>query len=198
MDELEKAMAAPVEKKLGGETVTFAQLTVEILTAFTVGARKRHKGLRAAEIAERRDELDLIKDLSPYDHGRLMMEVCNSIPPFDLAAALQEIDGAAEVLTISAKVHDPAMTVARMRALLPFDVQIITDLVNELLPVGPVTPEEQQAETIRSARGRLTTALAQKDTAEGNVECRACVGDAIKILDKALGEDGPPAEAASA
>jgi len=191
MGETQKAMAGPVEKEIGGETITFAQFTFDILAEFERLAKGEWDKRRKAEIKERLDDLDAITDLSPFDRGKLGLEVYASARPFDLAAAMYEIDGAVQLLTLSAQVHDEKMVVARMRKLLPFQIDLVHGLINDLTPVGPVTPDEQRAQQITTARGRLESALAEKDSTEGNAELRAKVGDAIKML-------CPPVEAASA
>jgi len=199
MDELQKAMARPVEKTIGGEKITFAQLTFGMLAEFERWAKGEWDKRRKAEIAERVAELAAIPDLSPFDRGKLTLEVHNSARPFDLVEAMYAMSGAVLLLTISAQVHDAKMTQARMGALLPFQIDMVHGLINELTPVGPVTPEEQRAKQIRTARLKLESALADKD----DVERCAKVGDAVKILYEALGEQqagatSPPAEPASA
>ena len=131
------------------------------------------------------------------------MEAHASARPFDLVEAMYGIGGAVQLLAISAQVHDSKMTPTQMGKLLPFQVDAVHALINELTPVGPVTPEEQRAQQIRTARGRLESAAAEKDNAAGNKECRAKIADAIKMLYAVLDEQqpgtpGPPVEPASA
>jgi len=203
MEELQKIMAGPVEKTIGGETITFAQLTFGMLAEFEKWAKEEWNTRRKAEIRERLDDLASIPDLSPFDRGKLSLEVHNSARPFDLVEAMYAMTGAVQLLTISAQVHDGKMTPARMGKLLPFQIDVVHGLINELTPVGPVTPEEQRAQQIRTARGRLESAAAEKDDAAGNKECRAKLADAIKMLYAVLDEQqpgtpGPPVEPASA
>ena len=193
MEELQKIMAGPVEKTIGGETVTFAQLTFGMLAEFEKWAHDEYDKRRKAEIRERLDDLASIPDLSPFDRGKLTLEVHNSTRPFDLVEAMYAMTGAVQLLTISAQVHDSKMTPARMGKLLPFQIDVVHGLINDLTPVGPVTPEEQRAQQIRTARGRLESAAAEKDNAAGNKECRAKIADAVKLLYEALNETKPGA-----
>jgi len=202
MDELEKTLAGPLDKELGGETITFAQLTFDMLAQFERWAKGEWDKRRKAEIKERLDDLNTIPDLSPFDRGKLGQEVYSSTRPFDLVTAMYDLDGAAQLLTLSAQVHDPKMVVARMRKLLPFQIDLVHGLINELTPVGPVTPEEQRAQKIRAARGRLESAAAEKDDDDGNRNARLKLGEGIAMIYKALNEQepgtsNPPVEAAS-
>ncbi len=199
MGELQTVLAGPVKKTFGDEEITFAQFTFDMLREFETWAKGEWNKRRKAEIKERLDDLGAIPDLSPFDRGKLGLEVYNSARLFDLAEAMYTLDGAVQLLALSAKVDHPAMTVERMRKLLPFQIETVHGLIDELTPVGPVSPQEQRDQQVRDARGRLESAVADKD-GEG---CRAKLDDAIKMLYKALDEQqpgapSPPADPASA
>jgi len=203
MDEIRKVLAGPVEKELDGRKIKFAQLTFHMLGEFARWAEGKYDERRQAEIKERLGELDTIADLSPFDRGKLGLEVYASARPFDLVEAMYRMDGAVEVLTLSAQVHDPKMTAEIMGKLLPFDIPAVQALINELTPIGPATPEEQRTKKIRAARGRLESAAAEKNTKAGDKLCRVKLAEGIKMLYVALDESppdapSPPAEPASA
>lgn len=204
MEELQKVFAGAVEKNFGGKIIKFAQLTFRMLTQIEKWAEARYKERRAAEKAERIADmgLDAEPDMSPFDRAKLRLEAADSVQPFSFISELQTIPGMIETLLLSAQVHDPAMTESKLAGLLPFDAQALHNLINELTPTGPETPEERRAELVATARGRLESACAEADTKAGNKECRLKVGDAIKMLYKATGEpvpgtDIPPAQPGS-
>ena len=194
MDELSRVFAAPVSRQFGDREIVFAQFTFAIYQPFERWAVAEHKRRRAERIKERLDALsERVEGLSPYDHGRLLLQVTEREPAFDLNAAMLTTEGTLRLLTTSAQVHDKKITEPVLAALLPMDQKFIVSLLDELTPTGPETADERRWELLRQARAKLEGMRPDSMMGSG----AAVVADAVKLLYEAAGEEPPVAEGES-
>lgn len=206
MRDVAEAFAEPVVKTFGNVEVKFHPLTFGILAQFEANAEREFKSNLQAETSRRLTEIAAnTEGMAPYDRGRLMLQLYDAAPAFDLVAAMSTVRGSLQLLTLAAKMCDPTMTEERMGKLLPFDQRLVESLVNELTPVGTESVEEVRQELVMMARRRLESAI---DNAEhdGHKATLAGIESALEPLYEVTGEvvperyggsSVPPAESAS-
>ena len=169
MSDVEAIVAAPVTKSFTdakGETVavTFAVLKCNMLGEFKRVAEQAFNEARDAEIKRRTDAVLAAADgLAPYDRMRMILQIHDQAPKFELGAEVFTLEGSLKLLTMSARVNQPDMTEAKLAALLPFTHTTVQNLVLELIPAGLVSVEEQRMEFVLRARRKVELMLDSQD-----------------------------------
>ena len=191
MRDVAEAFAEPVVKTLGGVEVKFHPLTFGILSQFEANAEREFTKAQQAETTRRLGEIaKYTEGMAPYDRGRLMLQLYDAAPEFNLVAAMGTIKGSLQLLTLAAKACDPAMTEERMGKLLPFDQRLVESLVNELTPVATESAEEVRQEMVLRARRRLEAAIDNAGT-DGHKATLAGIESALEPLYEVTGETVP-------
>ena len=191
MRDVAEAFAEPVVKTLGGVEVKFHPLTFGILSQFEANAEREFTKAQQAETTRRLGEIaKYTEGMAPYDRGRLMLQLYDAAPEFNLVAAMGTIKGSLQLLTLAAKACDPAMTEERMGKLLPFDQRLVESLVNELTPVATESAEEVRQEMVMQARRRLESAIDNAETG-GHKATLEGVRSALEPLYEVTGETVP-------
>jgi len=191
MRDVAEAFAEPVVKTLGGVEVKFHPLTFGILSQFEANAEREFTKAQQAETTRRLGEIaKYTEGMAPYDRGRLMLQLYDAAPEFNLVAAMGTIKGSLQLLALAAKACDPAMTEEQMGKLLPFDQRLVESLVNELTPVATESAEEVRQEMVMQARRRLESAIDNAETG-GHKATLEGVRSALEPLYEVTGETVP-------
>jgi len=191
MRDVAEAFAEPVVKTLGGVEVKFHPLTFGILSQFEANAEREFTKAQQAETTRRLGEIaKYTEGMAPYDRGRLMLQLYDAAPEFNLVAAMGTIKGSLQLLALAAKACDPTMTEERMGKLLPFDQRLVESLVNELTPVATESAEEVRQEMVMQARRRLESAIDNAETG-GHKATLEGVRSALEPLYEVTGETVP-------
>jgi len=182
-------LGEPITRTLGGRDIKFEMFNFGLVAEFQRQQKRAFDEERAAEVQRRQAALSelVIEGLSPFDRGRLLLQVYDSAPVFDLVAAMYDVDGSIELLTLCARKHQPEMTAAEMATLLPFSQAEVQMLVNALTPASVATEDERRVEMIAAARGRLARAIDEPT----KKKMRDAAVDSLGMLYEATGEQLP-------
>ena len=194
-------LGEPVTKMLGGREIKFEMFNFGLVAEFQRQQKRAFDAERHKETKRQKDALTEIEGLSPYDRGRLCIEIDNTGPQFDLIAAMFGVEGSIEMLALCARKYQPDMTAAQIGKLLPFSRAQVQKLVNELTPAALVTVDEQRSELIGTGRMRLEAALEQptrEKMREAGIKALETLYQATgEVLpEKYGGQVDPPAETA--